>query len=140
MATLRENVLPVVNTGRQIVDDLGFRLFTVAIVARTWDSGKARVGDPTDSTVTLSPSPKVKENDDGVTLIIGPITPEFSSGGYDPDDLRPADVAGAETYWTVTGPFASGYATAKCVPVHIDTSKPLRYMVTVKILERRLPL
>lgn len=139
MATLRDNVLPVVNTGREIVDNLGFRQFTTALVSRTWDSGSPRVGDPTDVTTTLSPSPKVKENDDGITLLIGPITPLHSTGGYAPPTLRPADVDGVEFFWTVTGPFASGFATLKCKPTHIDTSKPLRYMVTVKILERKVP-
>lgn len=141
--TLRDDVLPIVNVGRQIVDDLGFRQFTCEIVTRTWSTGKIRSGTFTDSAQTISPNPKLVERDGGKTLVIGPLTPRYTigaGGGYTPETLRPADVAGVEVFWRVTGPFSSGYASVRAVVTDIDTGKPLRYMVTLTVRERENPL
>jgi hypothetical protein len=142
--TLRTDVLPIVDTGRQIVDDLGFRPFTCKIVTRTWSSGKVGAGTPTDAEKTIVPRPKIVEQDGGRTLIVGPLTPAYAiagGGGYEPSDLRPADApGGVETFWFVEGPFASGYTRVKCKVSGIDTAKPLRYMVTLAVLERVAPI
>lgn len=141
--TLREDVLPIVEAGRQIIDDLGFRVFTVEIVTRTWSAGKVNAGTPTDATEQILPNPKVVEKEGGKKLLIGPITPSYtagSGGGYTPSDLRPADANGVQVKWKVTGPFSSGYASVFGVVSDIDTSKPLRYMVTLTVTEREAPI
>lgn len=143
MPTLRDALLPVFQNARGLIDTLGLRQFTVTVRTRTWASGEVRVGQVyTDSDLTISPDPKVKESDDGQTIVVGPITPQFTTGGgggYTPSQLNPAGVAGVEFYWLVAGPFASGVTSAPYVPVHIDTSKPFRYMITCKSLGRKMP-
>lgn len=141
--TLREDVLPIVESGRQIIDDLGFRVFTVEILTRTWSAGKINSGTPSDAYEPILPRPKVVEKEGGKKLLIGPITPAYivgSGGGYEPGDLRPADAAGVQVKWKVTGPFSSGYAAVHGVVTDIDTSKPLRYMVTLTVTEREAPI
>ncbi len=143
MSTLREDVLPIVDAGRQIIADLGFRVFTTEIVTRTWSGGKVNAGTPTDSAEEILPRPKVVEKEGGKKLLIGPITPAYITGpggGYEPGDLRPADVGGVQTFWRVTGPFAAGYARIVGSIVDIDTSKPLRYMVTLAVRDREAPI
>jgi hypothetical protein len=143
MSTLREDVLPIVDVGRQIIDDLGFRVFTVEIVTRTWSGGKVNAGTTSDSAETIFPRPKVVEKEGGKKLLIGPVTPAYvagSGGGYAPEDLRPPDAGGVQMFWRVTGPFASGYARVVGSIVDIDTSKPLRYMVTLAIRDREAPI
>jgi hypothetical protein len=141
--TLRTDVLPIVDTGRQIVDDLGFRPFTCKIVTRTWSGGKVGAGTPTDAEETITPRPKIVEQDGGRTLVVGPLTPAYvaaGGGGYTPSNLRPADAAGVETFWFVEGPFASGFSRIKGKVSSVDSSKPLRYMVTLSVLERVAPI
>jgi hypothetical protein len=141
--TLRDDVLPIVEAGRQIIDDLGFRVFTVEILTRTWSGGKVGAGTCSDTTETISPNPKVVEKEGGKKLLIGPITPEYttgSGGGYAPSDLRPADATGVQVKFRVTGPFSSGKTSAIGVVSDVDTSKPLRTMITLTIADREAPI
>lgn len=141
--SLREDVLPIVEVGRQIIDDLGFRVFTVEILTRTWSGGKVGVGTCSDSTEQILPNPKVVEKEGGKKLLIGPITPDYtigSGGGYTAERLRPADVPGVQVKWKISGPFSSGHASVIAVVTDIDTSKPLRYMVTLTVTEREAPI
>lgn len=141
--TLREDVLPIVEVGRQIIDDLGFRVFTTEILTRTWSGGKVGAGTCSDSTEQILPNPKVVEKDSGKKLLIGPITPSYtigSGGGYTPERLRPPDANGVQVKWKITGPFSSGHASAIGVVTDVDTSKPLRYMVTLTVTEREAPI
>ena len=140
--TLREDVLPIVEAGRQIIDDLGFRVFTVQILTRTWSEGKVGVGTCSDALETILPNPKVVEKEGGKKLLIGPITPFYavgSGGGYTAEDLRAVDAAGVQRKWKVTGPFASGRTAVYGAVTDIDTSKPLRYMITLTVSDRDAP-
>lgn len=141
--TLRDDVLPIVDTGRRIVSDLGFRQFTTQIVTRTWSTGIIGSGTPTDSAETISPNPKVVERDGGKTLVVGPLTPAYAigtGGGYAPENLRPADAPGVEVFWRIAGPFSSGASSVDAAVVDIDTGKPLRYMVTLAVSPRAHPM
>jgi len=59
--TLRDDLIPVVDETRQLIDDLGLRLYTVKTRRRTWDGGAPGAGSSSDVDVTLDPRPKVKE-------------------------------------------------------------------------------
>lgn len=139
MSTLRDDVLPIVDLGRQIIDDLGFRQFRFEILTRTWSSGKIGSGTASDSYRTISPNPKAVEQEGGRKLLVGPLTPSYGGGGYTPSELRAGDTAGTQTRWKVTGPFSSGKTSVWAVVSNIDTSKPLRYMLTLSILDRDSP-
>jgi hypothetical protein len=142
MSTLRDDVLPIVDLGRQIIDDLGFRQFSFEIVTRTWSSGKIGSGTPTDTSRTIAPNPKAVEQENGKKLLVGPLTPAYTAGvggGYTPTDLRAGDAAGVQVRWKITGPFSSGKTSVWAVVSNLDTGKPLRYMLTLSILDRDSP-
>ena len=139
MSTLRDDVLPIVDLGRQIIDDLGFRQFRFEILTRTWSSGKIGSGTPSDSYRTIAPNPKAVEQEGGKKLLVGPLTPAYAGGGYTPTELRVGDTAGVQVRWKVTGPFSSGKTSVWATVSNIDTAKPLRYMLTLSILDRDSP-
>lgn len=58
---LRDDLLSVVDGGRQLAEDLGLRQRTVATRLRTWSGGKPGSGTPTDVDTEISPAPKVRE-------------------------------------------------------------------------------
>lgn len=137
--SLRDDVLPIINAGWQTVQDLGFAPYTVTIRTVTWSSGEVGTGTPTYSDLTLSPNPLVEEKEDGTALLIGPIQPAHSGGGYTYAQLRPTDVAGQEFYYRVTG--VNG--THEYALVHLDSTSPnglfVEYMLKVKALTRATP-
>lgn len=61
MPTLREDLIPVVDSiRREIVDQAaGLRLHAVAVRRRTWSGGEAGLGTATDEDLILDPVPKV---------------------------------------------------------------------------------
>jgi uncharacterized protein YjdB len=109
--SLRDDLLPVFNDTRQVIDDLGLRRFQVTLRRRVWSGGKD-VGDgtPTNQDIVITPSPKVRfQSPDARQMqylltsggsirdryyLINKITPAYVdpltglSGGYSPDQLR----------------------------------------------------
>ena len=59
--SLRTDLVGVVNEGRQLVSDLGFRQFAVAVVTRTWSGGRTGAGTVTETSLEITPRPKVSE-------------------------------------------------------------------------------
>lgn len=57
--TLRDDLEPVVDLTRQIVEDLGFRPYIVKAIKRTWDGDEIGSGTPSDDELQITPSPKV---------------------------------------------------------------------------------
>lgn len=57
--TLRDELQPVVDESRQLVADLGFRVYAVTVRVRTWDGGEIGRGETDDADTVLSPPPKV---------------------------------------------------------------------------------
>ena len=139
--SFRTDLLVTVEKLRRL-PQFGFdiRTFSITVVTRTWSGGKVRVGTPTDSFLRLIPRPKVKEQENGDTIIVSPITPKNKAGGYTPNQLRPADVQGVEFWWQIEGPFSSGVTSARYIPVHIDTARAFKYTVICKLLERGKPI
>lgn len=132
---LRDDLLPTVEAARGIADDLGLRTTRVYVLRRSWSSGDARMGEATDTEFEIVPRPKVKELGGGVVLV-GPITPEHSAGGYAPSELLPADVDGVEHLYKLVGP--SGDVELFRLAA-VEPRRPFRYMLTLQTLNRVAP-
>lgn len=120
------------------------RTTTVTIRTRTWtggeDGAEVGVGSCTDSDVTLTPRPKVKELGD-TEVEIGPITPSHSSGGYTVAQLNPdlSALPGTEVLWVLVGANGTRYYQL----TDIITTKSFRYMCRLKAINdsgRLVPL
>lgn len=135
MATLSDDILPIVDDAWTLVDDLGFSPNSITIRTRTWSGGEVQVGDPTVSDLVLEPNPPTKEIGGDKILLVGPITPTHSAGGYSYAQLRPSDVAGTEYYYIVTGNNGANRYALKS----IDTSESFEMMLVLEALERRMP-
>jgi hypothetical protein len=60
VTTVRDRVLPAVNTARSIIEQLGFRQYQLAIIQRAWSGGRAGVGNPVDARLLITPAPKTR--------------------------------------------------------------------------------
>jgi hypothetical protein len=58
---LRDDLLPVVDAGRELAEDLGLRQRVVKTRLRVWSGGVVGRGTATDTDTTISPAPKVRE-------------------------------------------------------------------------------
>ncbi len=102
--TVRDRVLPPVNRARGIIENLGFRRYTVTIRTRTWSGPRRQEGTATNVDLVLAPSPKVAElalrevlgsggRFEAGDLRITRITPQWTDGtgthGYTPAQLNP---------------------------------------------------
>ena len=100
---LHEDLLPVLDEIRSLIADtneLSLRRSRVWVRQRAYSAGEQHLGDITDSDIEITPRPKVEEMDP-TTLKVSRITPDYGTGGYSPDDLLPAQVAGVERYFLV---------------------------------------
>lgn len=59
--TLRDDVIPVIDEARELVDDLGLRLCTVQTRLRTWTGSVPGDGSSSDVDTDIEPTPKVRE-------------------------------------------------------------------------------
>jgi len=59
--TLRDELQPVVDDGRQLAADLGLRPRALIVRSRVWSGGKLGSGTATDTDLTISPPPKMRE-------------------------------------------------------------------------------
>ncbi len=119
MGTLREDLLPTVDDGRALVDDLGFRTSSLTIRTRTW-SGEPGVSAQVDDDLVITPPPKIRQvtgrevagsagrYEEG-DLRADKITPSYSGGGYTPAQLKPDGADGVEVLYIVGGPNAGEY-------------------------------
>lgn len=140
--SLRDDLLPVLQDTRAIVDDLGFRTHDVAVVVRTWAG--SRPGDPTpdaytDASTPIAPNPRVRQvtsrevaQSGGIVsmgdLRIDKITPSFAGGGYTPNDIAPSTngATNVEVFYRVVGPLGGDYAL-----VTSNTDRALGYSLVV---------
>lgn len=138
MATLSDDVLPIISDGWQIVEDLGFSPHTVTVRTTTYEAGEVGLGPGVSTDMTIEPSPPVKETKMGQELIVGPITPSFGSGGYTLAQLRPTDTGrkDLEFEYFVIGP----HGTWRCQLLDIETSESFEIMLRLAILDRALPV
>lgn len=99
--SLRDDLQPVVDAGRQLAADLGFRPRTVVVKVITWSGGQPGSGTPSTSSTTLTPTPKVDEP---------PARRIFASGGaLETGDLLVTRISRTYTEAELTGrPLAAG--------------------------------
>ena len=103
MSTLRDDLLPIVQDGRALIQDFGLRQSRLVLRTRTWSTGEVRFGTSTDVDLEILPRPRIKETGDEV-LKVDRITPQNTSGGYTMAQLNPPDTAGVEIIYVVTAP------------------------------------
>lgn len=132
--SLRDDILPTVAGGWQIVQDLGFASATITIRTRRWSGGQVKLGSPQDSDTTLSPNAQTTERGDG-ELQVYAITPAFSGGGYTPAQLNPEASGDSESYWIVT----DDNGTHNYKLHSLDTSDDVEYKAVLRALTRAVP-
>lgn len=136
--SLKDDVLPIIDSGWGLVEFFGFSDTTVTVRTRTWSSGQLKLGAATVEDLTLSPKPPVKEMGDK-DLLVGPITPTYTGnggGGYSYAQLRPTEVPGVEYYYVVTA--ADGVARPFRLK-SIDTSEEYEWYLRLESLDRAVP-
>jgi hypothetical protein len=142
--TLRDALLPTINAVRAIPGQLGLRPHAVAII-QTISSG-AHTGDgarsETETAITESGGqpPKVRWlNDEQLalgnlpkgTVLVGPITPAFSSGGTDLATIQGTALLQGDTlHVKITGPKHPNGALYRVTKINAD--RALRYMITAE--------
>jgi len=135
MSTLSDDVLPVIDFGWSLVDELGFSPNSITVRTRTWSGGEVQLGTPTVTDLVLVPNPPTKELNGDKLLSVGPITPTHPTGGYSYSQLRPSDTAGTEYYYLVSGSNGVNAFALRS----IDTTESFEIMLVLEALERRLP-
>jgi hypothetical protein len=133
--TLRDGLLPVFESARTLIDNLGLRTTRVIRRTRTWSGGEVGLGDLVETDLELAPRPKVRNGGPGL-VIVGPVTPEYAGGGYGPDDLAPDQTAAQEVIWILVG------ADGEEMPYRwaaTDSRRAFRYMLTLAALDDEDP-
>lgn len=148
--TLRDDLLPMLESVRSIPGDLGLRLFRVFIRTTTYSGDRVGVGTPTQTEteiLTGGHPPKVKERR-GEDIVgghsemrateyeVGPIQPDFLGGGNSTDVLDPAaGAAVTKIVYVVKGPGlpASGVL---CEKTGDGFDSTLHYSLTLKAIGR----
>lgn len=100
---LREDLLPVIEEIRELIQELGLRQSRVWVRTGEWDGGELLLGDLENTDVELLPRPKVEQMPGGM-LKITRLTPAFDGGGILPATLSPAVAVGTAHYFIVAGP------------------------------------
>ncbi len=151
---LREDLLPDVQTIRDIAVDFGIRRFQVWTRVITWSGSRPGLGTEaaTDTYLGRVKVRDVKSKDvvAGMSELtdavyeLGPFTPEHSGASPTPDTIAPTTdmlappqtSTAAESYYLLKGP---GLPTdgVLCERVGDTTTGPFRYMVTVRAIGRK---
>jgi hypothetical protein len=135
--SLRDDLLPVFDDARTLIDELGLRTSRVILRTRSWDGGSVRMGDADDTDLELVPRPKVRESAPGY-ITVGPITPTYPGGGYTAEQLFPENTLeeNEERFWVVIG--LDGEERSYRV-ASIDSRRAFRLMFTLQALDRPDP-
>jgi hypothetical protein len=133
----RDDLLPIVSAIRAIPTTYGVRQHEVVIRTTTWATAD-RLGTPTVANLTITPRPKVREAANGRELLVGPITPNHSGGGYTVAQLNPdaTNAPNVDSVYLVTGP--NGTREYECID--ITTDRGYQYMLRLVASERKAPL
>jgi hypothetical protein len=137
--TLRDDLLPVFESARTLIHDLGLRRYDITVRTVSWDGGRPGLGNRvvTDTPLTLSTGARIKVRrlttvnaqeiiasggalQDG-DVIVGPITPAYSGGGnaitsFLPEVTDPP----SEVHYLVSGPDLDGGRWHKMVSYQAD--------------------
>lgn len=107
---MRDDLQPVVDDARQLVDDLGLRAFTVVVRTVTWSGGRPGSGTASNSDLTLSPKPRVRPPSPRYTFlepgrfedgdrVVDRISRDYTEAQLDGGAMA----AGVELVWLIDG-------------------------------------
>lgn len=140
--SFRDDILAnVVQPLIPLLGPTGFDVHTsiVKIQSRQYPSSPggadARLGTPTDTEITITPRPKVRDIGNQ-RLRVSLIIPQNANGGYTPAQLKPSDADGFEYQYLVTGPDG---IERPYLCEELDTREPFFYSVTLAPLDRKIP-
>lgn len=153
--SFRDSILPAVQAIRNIAVDMGIRRFQVWTRVVTWSGSRPGVGTKTEVDTYLG---RVKVRDvkskdvvAGMSELadavyeLGPFTPEHGAivntpdtKAPSPDMLAPPQTgATSESYYLLKGPGLPDDGVL-CARVGDTTTRPFRYMVTVRAIGRKV--
>lgn len=135
MATLRDSVLPIINGGRSLVQSLGLRQHRIWVRVGSWSADEVHLGNLNVADVEIVPRPKCKHLGSS-RLEVSKITPNHTTGGWEPDELLPALEAGQELYFVVRGPDG---ADVLFTLVEVIAVKNFTYTLILERLPKALP-
>jgi hypothetical protein len=144
--SLKDDLLPLIDSLRAIPGELGFRPYEVYVRTTTWSGSRVGQGTRTVSETRLlvgGQNPKVREvrSKDIVagtsefvnaTWEIGPLTPEFAGGGVSNSTVNPEKTSTPTTFhFILKGP---GLPTdgLVCQRTEDDVDRPLRTVIRVR--------
>lgn len=105
--SLRDDLIPVFDETRTLIDDLGMRRHEVVVQTRVWSGGRVGSGTATDTNVTLTPPPKIV---DPLARLVSDTVGRYEAGDlivskisatYTAAQLAHPDTAGTERIWLV---------------------------------------
>lgn len=134
MGTIVEDNLATLDAGRQILVDVGLRPTRVWIRSGAWSGGEVHLGNLTNTDTEITPRPKVEWI--GRRLKVHKITPDFTIGGWAPNELSPEMTASVNFYFVVQ--FKSG-ALQPFRLDSIDTTKAFGYALLLEPLDVPTP-
>jgi hypothetical protein len=132
--TLRDDLLPVFEDVRGLVQDLGLRQTRVWKRLGEWSGGEIHLGDLTNTDTEITPRPFVRAV--GQNLQVTKITPEFDDGGWSTEDLSPATANATDFYYVVQFPDGS---LEPYRLVDLDASKNFTLALTLEPLNLNRP-
>lgn len=107
--SLRDDLIPIIDDARAIRDELGLVVRPVARVVRAWSGGELGLGTPTETVVTLAPSPRVRDvarvqYQPGGEVQEGDVVIDRISASLTEAWLRGEGLAaGSEVFWRLDG-------------------------------------
>lgn len=144
--SLVSSLLPTVDLARGLLDDVGLRPFQVFLRTRVWSGNVVGDGTATETdteiTVAGSKRPKVEEKASKdvmasggaisqTTYEVGPLTPDYGTGGTTSDLIDPPYVLGQEVLFVVKGPGLPDGGVL-CRRKDANQSSPFRWMLTLE--------
>lgn len=147
---LVQDLLPVIDEARGLLDDYGLRPFRVWVRVR--DSAGVRAGElghvDTDTEITVAggKAPGVREIksqdvvSSGGTITqadfeIGPLTPDYGTGGTKAEVIDPPRRPGREVFYVIKGPGLPDEGVL-CKRTDDDTWSPFGWLVRVRRIGR----
>lgn len=133
--TLRSDLIPVVDDTRSLIADLGLRLYTVQTVLRTWSGTQRGLGEASDVTVAIEPTPRVSDPpprrtpESGGRTETGDRQVTRISATYEMDDLTGGTLGALqEFFWLIDG--------APYRVVGVPEKKPFEWRVQLARMSR----
>jgi hypothetical protein len=135
--SLRDSLLALVEKLQEIPGPTGcdIRPTRVYVVKSSWSGGEVYTGVETETILCeILPRPRVNETVDGRELVIEPIIPKHPKGGLDFDVLNPDPDLNEFIFIRTVGANSGNWVVSD-----LKASRPFRYIMTVRTLNRDYP-